>query len=92
MSRFELASCGTLFLGNVQALEASAQKRLLGVLELGVATPLRGDNEPYAVSARVIAGATGDLTRLVREGRFRQDLYERLAATIITVPSAPAGS
>ena len=87
MGRVELASGGTLFVNNVDSLGLDAQAQLLNALNVGEATPLRGDTA-YAVSTRLIAGTHSDLAAAVLEGRFRRDLYERLAATLITVPPA----
>jgi two-component system, NtrC family, response regulator AtoC len=82
---FETASGGTLFLDEVGELGASMQTRLLRVLEDGKFMRV-GGREEIASDLRVIAATNRELERDVRIGRFRQDLYFRLAAFIIRLP------
>jgi two-component system nitrogen regulation response regulator NtrX len=83
--RFEEAHHGTLFLDEVGDLSARAQTKLLRVLQEGELTRV-GGNRAIRVDARVIAATNHDLAELVRSGRFREDLYFRLAVIPITVP------
>jgi DNA-binding NtrC family response regulator len=83
---FELAHEGTLFLDEIGELPLSMQAKLLRVLESGEVRPL-GSNEVKRVSVRVVAATHRDLEKLVAEGRFRQDLYFRLAVLVLRVPA-----
>ena len=83
--RIEGAHLGTLFLDEVGALDAARQLRLLrllrdGILEVGPTA------RATAVDTRVIASTCRDLKRLAAEGKFREDLCERLGAATVTVP------
>ncbi|HZV02891.1 MAG TPA: sigma 54-interacting transcriptional regulator [Planctomycetota bacterium] len=82
----ELAHEGTLFLDEVGELPLSVQPKLLRVLESGEVRPL-GSNEVKRVSVRLVAATHRDLEKLVAEGRFRQDLYFRLAVLVLRVPA-----
>jgi DNA-binding NtrC family response regulator len=82
---FEAASGGTLFLDEVGELSPSLQPKLLGVLERRRVLPL-GHNTPRPVDVRVIAATHKDLAREVNEGRFRADLFYRLAVARLRVP------
>lgn len=81
----EQAEGGTLFLDEVAELPPGAQARLLGFLEDGQAMRV-GDGQGRLANVRVIAATNRDLRQLVREGRFRADLYFRLAVIVLTVP------
>lgn len=83
--RFELAQGGTLFLDEVGNLPPSGQVKLLRVLESGDYVPL-GAGKPRMASARILSATNADLPALIREGRFREDLYYRLNAIEICVP------
>jgi DNA-binding NtrC family response regulator len=83
---FEQAHGGTLFLDEIANLDLESQRRLLLVLERGTVTRL-GDSRPRPAAPKLIAATNADLAQLVREGRFRQDLYMRLnPATRLRVP------
>jgi two-component system, NtrC family, response regulator AtoC len=82
--RFELASAGTLFLDEVGSIPLSAQVVLLRVLTEGRCERLGGSARNLDV--RLITAARSDLRVLVREGRFREDLYYRLSVVPITLP------
>lgn len=82
---FVAADGGTLFLDEIGDMPLALQARLLRVLAEREVTPV-GRNRPVPVNIRVIAATHRDLTELVREGRFRGDLYYRLNAAVLTLP------
>lgn len=81
----EQAQGGTLFLDEVGELDPAVQPKLLRFLETRKARRVGGDGE-YAVRVRVVAATNRDLEREVREGRFRADLFYRLAEVVLRVP------
>ena len=83
---FEVADRGTLFLDEIGELSPLLQAKLLRVLEDQVIRRVGGIRD-IQVEVRVIAASNRDLEREVREGRFRQDLYYRLAIISIFLPS-----
>jgi len=82
---FELAHNGTLFLDEISSLPLDLQTRLLRVLEQGQIKRV-GENLMRNVDVRVIAATNVDLKEQVRMGRFRLDLYYRLAVLNIELP------
>ena len=82
---FELADNGTLFLDEVGEMQQSLQPKLLRFLETQTFNPIGGVKE-IKVDVRVIAATNQDLSLLVSEGRFRDDLYYRLKVMVIEVP------
>ncbi len=82
----ELAHKGTLFLDEVGELTPEAQVRLLRVLETRRFTRL-GDTAVRESDFRLVSATQHDLEQLVRERRFREDLYFRLAVVVIDVPA-----
>ena len=82
---FEVADGGTLFLDEIGELSPLLQAKLLRVLEDQVIRRIGGVRD-IQVEVRVIAASNRDLEREVREGRFRQDLYYRLAIISIFLP------
>jgi transcriptional regulator of acetoin/glycerol metabolism len=86
IGKIEAANHGTLFLDEIGEMPLDIQPHLLRVLEEGELYRL-GENHPRKVSFRLIAATHHDLRTEVAEGRFRIDLYYRLAVTLITIPS-----
>lgn len=81
----EAANQGTLFLDEVGELSTSAQVRLLRVVEEKELVPV-GGVVPRPVTARVVAATNRDLGHEADAGRFRIDLYYRLAAFVVSIP------
>jgi DNA-binding NtrC family response regulator/Tfp pilus assembly protein PilZ len=82
---FEMADKGTLFLDEIGDLEMKVQVKLLRVLD-GVPYYRLGGSKKVAVDVRVVAATNQDLEELVRAGRFRSDLYHRLAQFKLEIP------
>jgi DNA-binding NtrC family response regulator len=83
--RFELADGGTLFLDEISAVGPAVQAKLLRVLQEQEFEPV-GGAETRRADARVVAATDRDLEEMVREGRFREDLYRRLRVVAIHMP------
>lgn len=83
--KFEYASHGTLFLDEIGDMPLSTQVKLLRVIEDGVVTRV-GSNEAIEVDVRLIAATNQDLEKLIKEGKFREDLYFRLNVVSIKLP------
>ena len=80
-----LANGGTLFLDEIGEMPAAIQTKLLRVIETGTFYPL-GDNHARKSEFRVVAATNRNLREEVEAGRFRQDLYYRLAVIPIRIP------
>ena len=84
--RFKQAEGGTLFLDEIGDMPAEAQTRLLRVLQEGEYTTV-GGRAPIRTNVRIVAATHRDLTQLIRQGLFREDLYYRLNVVPIRMPS-----
>ena len=83
--RFEQADGGTLFLDEIGDMPAELQTRLLRVLAEGEFFTV-GGHAPVKVNVRIVAATHQDLEALVKQGRFREDLYHRLNVIRVRVP------
>ena len=83
--RFEQAEGGTLFLDEIGDMPPEAQTRLLRVLQEGEYTTV-GGRTPIRANVRIVAATHRDLTQLIRQGLFREDLYYRLNVVPIRLP------
>jgi DNA-binding NtrC family response regulator len=79
------ANGGTFLFDEISDLELPLQGKLLRVLQQGEVLPL-GDTTPQPLDVRFVAATNQDLTTLVKQGRFREDLYYRLNVVPISVP------
>ncbi|MFO7708272.1 MAG: sigma 54-interacting transcriptional regulator [Desulfobacterales bacterium] len=84
--RFALAQNGTIFLDEIGDISPAVQVRLLRVLQQKVYEPL-GSGKPVPTNARVIAATHRNLSHLVREEKFREDLYFRINVFKIVLPT-----
>lgn len=84
--KFELASGGTLFLDEIGDMSPSAQAKVLRALQENVIQRVGGEKD-IKIDCRVVAATNKDLRKEIFEGRFREDLYHRLAVILIHVPS-----
>src|SRR5579885_1968834 len=85
VGRFEQAKGGTLFLDEIGDMPPEAQTRLLRVLQEGEYTAV-GGRAPVRVDVRIIAATHRDLSQLIRQGLFREDLFYRLNVAPIRLP------
>ncbi len=85
VGRFEAADGGTLFLDEIGNLPLAGQVKLLRVLETGQFEQL-GSSRTRQTRARVVSATNADLPALIRDGRFREDLYYRLNVIEISLP------
>ncbi len=84
--RFELAHGGTLFLDEVGEMPPSIQVKLLRFLQERTFERV-GGNKTYKVDVRIISATNKDLAELVKQGKFREDLYYRLRVVRIKMPA-----
>ncbi len=85
IGKFEQANGGTLFLDEIGDMSLSAQAKVLRALQENRITRVGGDKE-IKVDVRVVAATNKDLRKEIERGRFREDLYHRLAVILIHVP------
>jgi two-component system response regulator HydG len=83
--RFELADGGTLFLDEISELSPATQAKLLRVLQTGEFERV-GGTRTLTVDVRLVTATNADLAALVREKRFREDLYYRLNVIVVQLP------
>ncbi|MFT5522500.1 MAG: transcriptional regulator with GAF, ATPase, and Fis domain [Pirellulaceae bacterium] len=86
IGKFELASGGTLFLDEIGDMSLSGQAKLLRVLEEKIVVRVGGSTNIHT-DARVVAATNQNLTEMVREKRFREDLYFRLNVVTLDIPA-----
>jgi DNA-binding NtrC family response regulator len=86
IGRFEQANGGTIFLDEVAEIEPSTQVKLLRVMSEGRAFERVGGNQTLRADVRVIAATNKNLEKLVREGKFRDDLFFRLNVVRVIMP------
>lgn len=84
--KFETAHNGTLFLDEIGDMSMAAQAKVLRALQENVISRV-GSDKDIKVNVRVIAATNKDLKKEIEEGRFREDLYHRLAVILIKVPA-----
>ncbi len=84
--KFELATGGTLFLDEIGDMSLAAQAKVLRALQENVIQRVGGEKD-IKVDCRIVAATNKDLRKEIEEGRFREDLYHRLAVILIHVPS-----
>jgi two-component system, NtrC family, nitrogen regulation response regulator NtrX len=84
--KFENANGGTLFLDEIGDMSIDAQAKVLRALQESKITRV-GDSKEIRVDVRVIAATNKDLRAEIAAGRFREDLYHRLAVIVVKVPS-----
>ncbi|MFM6946784.1 MAG: sigma-54-dependent transcriptional regulator [Flavobacteriales bacterium] len=84
--KFELASGGTLFLDEIGDMSLSAQAKVLRALQENVIQRVGGEKD-IKVDCRIVAATNKDLRNEIKEGRFREDLFHRLAVILIHVPA-----
>lgn len=83
--RFERADAGTLFLDEIANMSMRVQEKLLRVIEYGEFERV-GGSQIISADVRIIGAANVDLPQLAAEGRFREDLLDRLSFDVITLP------
>jgi two-component system, NtrC family, response regulator HydG len=85
IGRFEQANGGTLFIDEIGDFDLTLQPKLLRVLETFTLTPV-GGHEDRKVDVRIVAATSRNLQQMVREGKFREDLYYRLHVVCVNIP------
>lgn len=83
--RFESAHGGTLFLDEIGNIPLTAQEKILRVVEYGVFERV-GGTRPVEADVRVVAATHADLPALARQGRFKEDLLDRLSFEVLALP------
>jgi psp operon transcriptional activator len=85
IGRFEAAHHGTFFLDEIGSIPLAAQEKILRVVEYGSFERV-GNTAPVEIDVRIVGATNADLRGLVREGRFKQDLLDRLAFEVLYLP------
>ena len=85
IGRFELADGGSIFLDEIDAFSPALQVKLLRILQDGE-FEMVGDNQTKKIDVRVIAATNQNLQDLIKEGKFRKDLYYRLNIIAVEIP------
>src|SRR5206468_6408885 len=83
--KFELADSGTLFLDEIADMSPLAQAKILRAVEYGEFERL-GSERMLRSNARLVSATNTSLRERIRQGRFREDLYHRLAGLILLIP------
>ncbi|MHC4174980.1 MAG: sigma-54-dependent transcriptional regulator [Planctomycetota bacterium] len=83
---FEIADEGTLFLDEIGDMAMNCQAKLLRVIEDGIVIPV-GSNKSTVVDVRIISATNQNLTKLMEEKKFREDLYFRIKGVNISLPA-----
>jgi len=83
--KFELASGGTIFLDEIGDMSAAAQAKVLRALQENVIQRVGGEKD-IKIDCRILAATNKDLWKEIKEHRFREDLFHRLAIILIHVP------
>ncbi len=86
IGRFEQANGGTIFLDEIGEIDSATQVKLLRVLSEERSFERVGGNAPIRTDVRLVAATNKDLAAMVREGKFRDDLFFRLSVVPIVVP------
>ena len=85
VGRFEAADNGTFFLDEIGAIPMEAQEKILRVVEYGLFERV-GSTSPVEVDVRIVGATNADLGAMVKDGRFKQDLLDRLAFEVLYLP------
>lgn len=85
VGRFEMADGGTLFLDELASMSLRLQEKILRVIEYGQFERV-GESRTQSVDVRLVGAANVDLPALAREGKFREDLLDRLSFDVVTLP------
>ncbi|MGB0369868.1 MAG: sigma 54-interacting transcriptional regulator [Opitutales bacterium] len=83
--RFEMADTGTLFLDEIGQVPMEVQEKILRVVEYGFFERV-GGSEPIAVDVRIVGATNADLPGLVKQGKFKADLLDRLSFEVLHLP------
>ena len=85
IGRFEQADSGTLFIDEIGDMPANVQVKLLRALQFGQIERL-GSNAPVAIDVRILTATHRNLEQLIKDGKFREDLYYRINVITIQIP------